>query len=692
MAPCCRFVAIIGILSLATTTTLLGQNCETQPICLDEWTENLTIVDGNCESVIKSTSCSPISWFRVCTLDVAVLVDPGFGGCQNISVSLKTGSTSVGVPFSFQTGDGKCFFGVNNVSAFEGFLASRQWELTVCNGNSVFNVTLENWALIIQRCGVAGKACCPSPANGATGVFVNADLDWGGVVGAASYDVYFGTNPTPGGSEFKGNTGASGWNPPGDLIQNTTYYWRIDTMDRCQFIEGDIWSFTTTCSAPGQPSSPSPSNGASSVSTSANLDWANVSGATSYDVYFGTDSTPDSTEFKGNTGSSSWNLVGTLSQGTTYYWRIDPKNSCGTTTGPVWSFTTTVPLETGACCVNGNTCITNVTQANCNGVWQGANSTSCSNCPQPPETGACCVNGNTCITNVTQANCNGDWQGANSTSCSNCPPTPPTGACCVNGNTCNTGVTESACANQGGDWQGANSTSCSNCPPPPETGACCVNGNTCITNVTQANCNGVWQGANSTSCSNCPATGACCLTPTSCQQMSESQCIQQGGTWRGANVSCNAISCETCPNGNCDQGETPCNCPQDCGEPPSSETNCSDGIDNDCDGLIDSLDEDDCISPPDCNPANPDPATDEPDHDGVCCVPGNCLDNCPNDFNPDQADSDGDGIGDACDIDDLCENCLWCVCGTCIIPAMGLCTAWLCGVKLRYRRRRRASP
>src|SRR6185503_6660914 len=31
---------------------------------------------------------------------------------------------------------------------------------------------------------------------------------------------------------------------------------------------------------------------------------------------------------------------GTLSAGTTYYWRIDEINSSGTTTGTVWSFTT----------------------------------------------------------------------------------------------------------------------------------------------------------------------------------------------------------------------------------------------------------------------------------------------------------------------------------------------------------------
>ena len=39
----------------------------------------------------------------------------------------------------------------------------------------------------------------------------------------------------------------------------------------------------------------------------------------------------------------------------------------------------------------------------------------------------------------------------------------------------------------------------------------------------------------------------------------------------------------------------------------------------------------------------------EPCHTGMS---EGCDDNCPDDFNPDQLDSDGDGIGDACDEDD----------------------------------------
>ena len=42
----------------------------------------------------------------------------------------------------------------------------------------------------------------------------------------------------------------------------------------------------------------------------------------------------------------------------------------------------------------------------------------------------------------------------------------------------------------------------------------------------------------------------------------------------------------------CDPGEDQCNCADDCGTPPSTEANCTDGIDNDCDDLIDGDDPD----------------------------------------------------------------------------------------------------
>ena len=90
---------------------------------------------------------------------------------------------------------------------------------------------------------------------------------------------------------------------------------------------------------PGAAGSPSPANGAASVATTSGLSWSAGSGATSYDVYFGTDSTPDAGELQGNQGGTSY-APGTLAFSTTYYWRIDSVNAAGTTTGSVWSFTT----------------------------------------------------------------------------------------------------------------------------------------------------------------------------------------------------------------------------------------------------------------------------------------------------------------------------------------------------------------
>ena len=49
-----------------------------------------------------------------------------------------------------------------------------------------------------------------------------------------------------------------------------------------------------------------------------------------------------------------------------------------------------------------------------------------------------------------------------------------------------------------------------------------------------------------------------------------------------------------CDDGKCSNKENSCNCPSDCGTPKSYEDNCSDGTDNDCDGLIDCDDLEDC--------------------------------------------------------------------------------------------------
>ncbi|MHC4124099.1 MAG: heparinase II/III domain-containing protein, partial [Planctomycetota bacterium] len=66
------------------------------------------------------------------------------------------------------------------------------------------------------------------------------------------------------------------------------------------------------------------------------LSWDAADGAISYNVYLGTDDTPD---YQGNTSNLYYNNIGTLSEDQQYYWRVDTVLSGSVITGKLWSFT-----------------------------------------------------------------------------------------------------------------------------------------------------------------------------------------------------------------------------------------------------------------------------------------------------------------------------------------------------------------
>jgi hypothetical protein len=85
-----------------------------------------------------------------------------------------------------------------------------------------------------------------------------------------------------------------------------------------------------------QASNPNPADGATNVSTTADLSWTASPYATSHNVYFGTSSQPP---FIGNQTVATFD-PGTMDYETTYYWHIDEVNKWGITTGQLWRFTT----------------------------------------------------------------------------------------------------------------------------------------------------------------------------------------------------------------------------------------------------------------------------------------------------------------------------------------------------------------
>jgi hypothetical protein len=100
----------------------------------------------------------------------------------------------------------------------------------------------------------------------------------------------------------------------------------------------------TVCTPPAIPSLSTPANGAMGVSTIPALDWANVSGATSYDVQVCSNNTCSTVVTSANVVTSQWTVSPALAQGTQYYWRARANNSCGPGSySAIWSFTTLLP-------------------------------------------------------------------------------------------------------------------------------------------------------------------------------------------------------------------------------------------------------------------------------------------------------------------------------------------------------------
>ncbi len=298
------------------------------------------------------------------------------------SPSPSNGSTGVAgtTDLSWQSGDSQCgnsvcykvYFGTDSTpdsGEFQETVCEKSWDppenlsegvqyywkiVAVDQGNSEEEAS-SVWSFTTASCQLPPtEPTNPTPTNGAGNVSVSTNISWQGgssqCGNTVKHKVYFGTDSTPDSGEFQGLQESNSWNPPGNLDEDVTYYWQIITVDQGNDEEksGPVWSFTTAnCQlAPTTPSSPSPANGSTDVAVTTNLSWqggdSQCGNTVCYEVYFGTDSTPDSGEYQETVCVKSWDPPGNLTEGVHYYWKIvaiDQGND-QETGGEVWDFTT----------------------------------------------------------------------------------------------------------------------------------------------------------------------------------------------------------------------------------------------------------------------------------------------------------------------------------------------------------------
>ena len=173
-----------------------------------------------------------------------------------------------------------------------------------------------------------------SPGTGAINIEKTPALTWGASTGATSYTVQVSTvfaNFTSFVVNQSGLTALTYTVSPA-LAGNTTYYWRVNASNGGG---AGAWSAVFNFSvAPDAPVLFAPVNNSANIVINPTVSWNASAGAATYRVQVATNSGYSPTIFDDSTISTTSKALSGLLTNTSYYWRVNAKNSKGTS---AWS-------------------------------------------------------------------------------------------------------------------------------------------------------------------------------------------------------------------------------------------------------------------------------------------------------------------------------------------------------------------
>ncbi|MGD0036526.1 MAG: cohesin domain-containing protein [Bacteroidota bacterium] len=183
-----------------------------------------------------------------------------------------------------------------------------------------------------------------TPATGSTNQPVSLTLTWGSVSGAATYrvqvatDSLFATLPLV----VDDSTLTTNSRAVGPLLNNTTYYWRVNAKNAGgTSLYSAKFNFTTIVAIPAVPVLQAPANGAINQQTTITLTWSAVTGATTYGLLFASDSLFNTVVLNDTNIVTNTRVVKPLVLSTKYYWKVYAKNIAGKSNySAVFNFTT----------------------------------------------------------------------------------------------------------------------------------------------------------------------------------------------------------------------------------------------------------------------------------------------------------------------------------------------------------------
>ncbi len=285
----------------------------------------------------SATGCAPITNFNLSSQTVTVTSPTP----ANFNIS-PSGSSPIYL-WQYSINSGSSWNSVPNSSPYSGISSST---LTInptsvsmngymyrCFLNNSCTSGYSNWGTLSvnQNCTPPATPLLISPSVISSS---QIDLSWNSVSGATSYDLYYSAGNCPWTTgNFYSNTTSNSITVIG-LSPITTYKFVVvaKSSSTCFSANSNCQSATTlsNCVPPSTPIIGTPIVVSSSQ---INLNWNNVGGATSYDVYYSSGNCPwNNGSLYSNTSSTSISVLG-LSAGTLYKFVVIAKSSTGCASG-----------------------------------------------------------------------------------------------------------------------------------------------------------------------------------------------------------------------------------------------------------------------------------------------------------------------------------------------------------------------
>jgi hypothetical protein len=251
-------------------------------------------------------------------------------------------------------------YGVGNTGTFVTAVGANGTIITSADGvtwriqssgitSTLYSVTSSDSTIVAVGTGgvvmSARKGALPSvpaqtsPANAATAVPVRPHLTWGAAANATYYRVQIATESSFASPVVNDSVSGTSWSAL-QLSGNATYYWRVAAANSLGMSAySSSRSFTTGAAPTAPPVTPtliSPTLFATGVTTPVTLTWSASAGTEFYRVQVSTSPNLNSGPYVAHDSmvtTTSYTLP-TLAGGTNHYWRVNARNSLGTSAFP----------------------------------------------------------------------------------------------------------------------------------------------------------------------------------------------------------------------------------------------------------------------------------------------------------------------------------------------------------------------